>query len=168
MRRHGYNAAATAPGAVADERDAAAAAPAPIDTVPRRAGRTARIRASISAVPGELRMLLAVAAVLGLAWAVAMAPFQGPDELEHFGYVQRLGETAKPPSASTGERSVSTEESEALQRLGFFSLRGVAAAREGWNPLEQREWERVERELPPSARDDGEGPNSAAKNPPLY
>jgi 4-amino-4-deoxy-L-arabinose transferase-like glycosyltransferase len=139
------------------------------DPVPARgAGRWWRVRSAVRATPTELRVLLAVAAILGLAWAIAMAPFLGPDELEHFGYAQRLAETGKPPSATTGKRSVSTEESEALQRLELFTLRGVAAAREGWNPLEQREWARVERTLPASARDDGEGPNSAAKNPPLY
>jgi 4-amino-4-deoxy-L-arabinose transferase-like glycosyltransferase len=37
-----------------------------------------------------------------------------------------------------------------------------------WSEPDQRRWARFERELAPSARSDGEGPNPAAKNPPLY
>jgi Dolichyl-phosphate-mannose-protein mannosyltransferase len=168
--RHGHNAATHTNPTVANvppEAQIAVGGERPPQTQ-RRAGRIRRARATLAATPGELRALLAVAAVLSLAWAIAMAPFQAPDELEHFGYAQRLAETGKRPSATSGRQSVSAEETEAVRRLSLFTLRGVAAAREGWNPVEQREWRRAQNALPPSARADGEGPNSAAKNPPLY
>jgi Predicted membrane protein (DUF2142) len=130
--------------------------------------RARRRRFALSAVPVELRVLLGVAAVLGVAWAIAMAPFQGPDELEHFGYAQRLAETGTRPNPTSGRQSVSTEETQALRTLDLFTLRGVLAAREGFNPVQQREWQRIEAGLPARARRDGAGPNSAAKNPPLY
>jgi hypothetical protein len=130
--------------------------------------RARQRRFALVAVPAELRALLAIAAVLGIAWAIAMAPFQGPAELEHFGYVQRLAETGTRPNPTSGRQSVSTEETKALRTLDLFTLRGVLAAREGFNPVQQREWERIEAGLPARARRDGVGPNSAAKNPPLY
>jgi hypothetical protein len=172
VRPHRDTVAAPASGAIVPAREPAATRPAGVDGDRRPAqpspGRLRRARAALAAIPAELGVLVGVATVLAVAWAIAMAPFQGPDELEHFGYVQRLGETAKPPSASSGRQSVSTEESEALRTLDLFTLRGVAAAREGFNAVQQREWERIEAGLPAGARGDGEGPNSAAKNPPLY
>jgi 4-amino-4-deoxy-L-arabinose transferase-like glycosyltransferase len=119
-------------------------------------------------VPTELRAVLAVAALLAVAWTIAMAPFQGADELEHFGYVQRLGETGRPPSPTTGTRAISSAERQAVDRLNLFSLRGIAGAREAWNPIDQRDWTRIERGLGDDAYADGDGPNPAAKNPPLY
>jgi Dolichyl-phosphate-mannose-protein mannosyltransferase len=145
---------------------------APADTASSPgATRTPRRRISLArlaAVPVELRIMLALAGLLAVAWAVALAPFQAPDEIEHFGYVQRLAETGSPPSATTGSRAISSEESTAVSYLGFFSLRGVLDAREAWNPQEQREWSRMERRMAPDARSNGAGPNPAARNPPLY
>ena len=41
-------------------------------------------------VPLPLALLLAVAALLVLAWTFTTTPLQGPDEPEHFGYAQQL------------------------------------------------------------------------------
>jgi 4-amino-4-deoxy-L-arabinose transferase-like glycosyltransferase len=133
------------------------------DATPRRR-RLRRLRA----LPPELWALLGVTALLALAWTVAMAPFQPPDEVEHFAYAQRLAETGTRPSPDAGPSGLSTEQSAAVGYLNLLSLRGIPTAREADNPLEQRAWARLERGLPAGARADGAGPNPAARNPPLY
>lgn len=138
---------------------------------PRAIGRGSRALAvRVRAVPRPLALLLAVSAVLGLAWAVVMPPFQGPDESDHFAYVQHLAETGSPPSSdrAVGSGSYSTEETKALALLGLRGSLANPAARPVWSAAEQRQWEAVERSLPAGARGDGGGPNPAAKNPPAY
>jgi hypothetical protein len=130
--------------------------------------RLRRPLAAVTNAPRPLLALLATAFVLAIAWGIALAPFQGPDESDHFGYAQHLAETGKPPSVTAGTGSVSTEENTALAYLNLLSLRGVSTAREAWTPAEQQDWNRREKALPPTARDDGLGPNPLAKNPPLY
>jgi hypothetical protein len=124
--------------------------------------------AAVRSTPAPLVALLATASVLTLAWGIAIAPFQGPDESDHFGYAQQLAETRHTPSASTGNGSVSSEENTALGYLNLLALRGIAQGREAWTPAEQAQYHRMVAALPPSARKDGNGPNPLGKNPPLY
>ena len=42
--------------------------------------------------PAALIALLAVVAIVGVAWALVTPAFQAPDENSHFGYVQTLAE----------------------------------------------------------------------------
>jgi 4-amino-4-deoxy-L-arabinose transferase-like glycosyltransferase len=134
------------------------------------AHRSRTLAVRIRRTPAPLALLLAVTAVLGLAWSVVMPPFQGPDESEHFAHVQHLAETASAPSSTTyaGAGSHSTEERGALDLLGLRATLANPSARPMWSELDQRRWERFERELPSNGRADGEGLNPAAKNPPLY
>ncbi|MBS1868508.1 MAG: DUF2142 domain-containing protein [Actinobacteria bacterium] len=129
-----------------------------------------RVAARVRATPAPLALLLVVSALLGTTWAVALPPLQGPDEAEHFAYVQHLAETGSPPSSSTpgGVGTYATEELRALDQLGLRAMLANPFARPMWSAADQQRWARFERTLPPGARSDGDGPNFAAKNPPLY
>jgi 4-amino-4-deoxy-L-arabinose transferase-like glycosyltransferase len=117
-----------------------------------------------------LALLLVATALLGVAWAALVPPFQGPDENDHFAYVQHLAETGSAPSSTTysGAGSHSTEETRALDSLGLRALMGNSGARPMWGATDQRRWSDFERTLPSAARGDGDGANPIAKNPPLY
>ena len=120
-------------------------------------------------VPRPLAALLAVATVQVVAWILVVPPFQAPDEEAHFAYVQHLAETGKPPNRYTGSgRSHSTEQGEAMKWADLLVLRGVLPARPGWTEAEEQSWREVEGSLPEEASADGDGPNSAGQNPPLY
>jgi len=117
-----------------------------------------------------LALLLIATALIGVAWAALVPPFQGPDESDHFAYVQHLAETGSAPSSTTysGAGSHSTEEQRALDTLGLRALMGNPGARPFWGAVDQRRWAAFEQTLPASARADGDGANPIAKNPPLY
>ncbi|HEV7772188.1 MAG TPA: DUF2142 domain-containing protein [Conexibacter sp.] len=139
--------------------------------VPRAiAHRSRALAGRVHRTPAPLALLLAVTAVLGLAWAVVMPPFQGPDESDHFAYVQHLAETGSAPSSTvfSGAGSYSTEQGEALSALGLRATLANPTARPMWSTLDQQRWERFERMLPQNGRSDGEGADPAAKNPPAY
>ncbi len=128
----------------------------------------ARLRARVRATPAPLALLLGVAAVLAVAWNIALPAFQGPDEAGHFAYVQHLAESGSLPSSSAGNAPNSTAEHELLIALGLQPLIGDLSARPAWSRADLERWERIERSLPPGASANGEGPNPLAKNPPLY
>ncbi|HEX7292239.1 MAG TPA: DUF2142 domain-containing protein [Conexibacter sp.] len=139
--------------------------------VPRALARAGRgVAERLRATPAPLALLLAVTAVIGSAWALVLPPLQGPDEAEHFAYVQHLAETGSPPSSSafTGAGTYATEELRALDQLGLRAMLANPYARPMWGAADARDWTRFEHALPPNARSDGEGANFAAKNPPLY
>jgi hypothetical protein len=120
-------------------------------------------------IPRPLAALLAVATIQVVAWILVLPPFQGPDEEAHFAYVQYLAETGKKPDRYAGSgRSYSTEEGEAMKWANLLVLRGVLAARPDWTPAAERRWREVEASLPAGRSSDGDGPNAAGQNPPLY
>ena len=53
-------------------------------------------------VPGPLALLLVVATIVALGWIVLMPPLQGPDEVSHFTYVQRIYEDHTIPWTPRG------------------------------------------------------------------
>jgi 4-amino-4-deoxy-L-arabinose transferase-like glycosyltransferase len=134
--------------------------------------RLAGLRAGAAragAIPRPLAVLLVLAAIHVVAWAMVLPPFQGPDEDAHFAYTQQLAETGSTPAESGGNgKNRSTEQDEAMRWGNLFSLRGVLDARPAWSDAETRTWDEVEADLPGSASADGEGPNAVAQNPPLY
>ena len=75
-------------------------------------------------VPRPLALLLAVAALLVLAWTFTTTPFQGPDEPEHFGYAQQLAETGHRPTVVEGTRPKSTQVLTALDLIQPEPARG--------------------------------------------
>lgn len=131
---------------------------------------TARVLARVRATPRPLALLLATTGVVALAWAIVLPPFQGPDESEHFAYVQHLAETGHAPSPArySGAGSHSTEQTRAMDDLGLRVLMGTLGARPSWSEADQAPWRRFEQTLPDWARKDGDGANPVGKNPPLY
>jgi 4-amino-4-deoxy-L-arabinose transferase-like glycosyltransferase len=115
--------------------------------------------------PRPLALLLAVAALLTVAWAFTTTPLQGPDEPAHFSYTQYLAEKGRAPSVSSGDMPDSAQTGAAIAMFNLDQLPGVADARPAWTKLEERRYDAV---LDPAAQDDGAGPNPIAKNPPLY
>lgn len=116
-------------------------------------------------VPRQLALLLAVSALLSIAWTFATAPFQGPDEPAHFSYAQHLAETGQRPGVLEGNRPESSQTATALGMLNLDQLAGVSDARPAWSELEER---RAADTLDALGEEDGDGPNPLAKNPPLY
>src|SRR5690606_18539590 len=97
-----------------------------------------RARLRPSAIPRPLRGLLVAAFALSVAWTLATAPLQGPDEHNHLGYVQQLAETGSGPSFGPSRGgSWSTEQIEWQNWQNLLALIGIADARPGWNPAEE-------------------------------
>ncbi|HMJ03844.1 MAG TPA: DUF2142 domain-containing protein [Conexibacter sp.] len=128
------------------------------------------LRSARPRVPRPLVPLLVASLLLGVAWAAVVPPFQGPDENDHFAYVQQLAEAGSAPSPTrgSGAGSNSTQAQRALVDLGLLATMGNADARPAWGAAELERWSAFERALPASGRADGGGPNPIAKNPPLY
>jgi 4-amino-4-deoxy-L-arabinose transferase-like glycosyltransferase len=119
-------------------------------------------------IPRPLALLLAVAALLSVAWTFTLAPMQGPDEPEHFNYAQHLAETGKKPTPAGGDHPDSSSVFAALYLLGLDQLAGVSDARPSWSPLEERRFEDTVKDAGEEGEENGAGPNPLAKNPPLY
>ena len=113
-----------------------------------------------------LAVLLVLSALLGVGWTAATAPFNGPDEVAHFAYVQHLAETGDGPQRGSGSGPQSSEVSGALGELGLYPIVGHLEARPTWDNVDA-----LERRLdaaPDRVRKDGSGPNPAGNYPPLY
>ena len=126
------------------------------------------MRRRFRAIPRALLVIEAVAAIQVLAWSLALAPLQGPDEVWHVAYVQHLAETGDAPMRDAGRAPYSSEEGLLLRDLDLIPAIGVPGAKPAWSPVDREAWERAQAELPGAARDNGEGPNPIAQNPPLY
>jgi 4-amino-4-deoxy-L-arabinose transferase-like glycosyltransferase len=135
----------------------------------RRFPRPSAFGARLRRVPLPLALLLAVAAVLSASWSLATAPLQGPDETDHVGYIEHLAETGSIPSATTGTGGAfGGDEDLALQAGGYLRLLQNRQVRPPWSTEAERRFRAAEDALPADARKTGAGPNSVAKNPPLY
>ncbi len=126
------------------------------------------MRALATAAPVPLRILLAVALVLSLAWIAFSPTDQGPDESQHFAYVQHLAETGHRPGFVSGGQPLSTEQATAINTFGLLPLLGNAAARPTAGPVTRGEWRRASATFTKAQRSDGNGPNGQAQNPILY
>ncbi len=126
-------------------------------------------------VPIPLLAVLAVVIVEGLAWSIAVPALQGPDEGDHFAYVQRIVDADDIPWLRGSDLGylrgnplgVSEEQSTAWVWAGLEPLRGNRAARPLWTPSDERIWREADAELGPDARSSGIGV-PAMRNPPLY
>ncbi len=126
-----------------------------------------RLRTTLRRVPPPLALLLGAALVLSVAWSLATAPFQGPDEAEHFAYVEHLATTGHIPSAVGGRGPYALDEIVGLQQ-GYSRTLFNPLVRPPWSKLQERSWQAAEKALPAGARETGDGPTQVAKNPPLY
>src|SRR5262249_52607571 len=119
-------------------------------------------------MPRPLRWLLVAAVIEVLAWTVVTTPFQGPDESAHWAYTQYLAETGNKPSFAAGGGIVSQQTDGLFTGFNLYALKRNAAMRPSWPGWEVGYWQQFEQTLTPASRKNGSGPNSVAKNPPLY
>lgn len=126
-----------------------------------------------SRIPASLAVLLAVALVETLAWTFVMPPLQGPDEVGHFAYTQRIVEARSIPwraaggAPEAGTRPVSTEVERALLAAAILPSWGNPSGRPASTELEERRWDRAQEAVTSAERADG-GFTSSMVNPPAY
>lgn len=116
--------------------------------------------------PAGLVGLLAIVLTFGVVWALVVPPWQSPDEVAHFAYVQNLAENLALPG-QIGRSEVSSDQRVADDAVG--ASRGAfypQSAPPDWNPGDFRAYlTQGPTGLP---ADNGGGPNPASSNPPLY
>jgi len=110
--------------------------------------------------------------VAALLWSFAIPALQGPDEVGHFSYTQRVWEEPSIPWQPKGKRepnrpSVSSELTTAGIWAGLEMLAGNVAARPLWTEPDEEIYEAAAARLRPGSRTDA-GFTSALRNPPLY
>jgi 4-amino-4-deoxy-L-arabinose transferase-like glycosyltransferase len=128
--------------------------------------------AGLRRVPTPLLVLLAVCLVEALAWCIVLPPLQGPDEISHVAYVQKIGEAREIPWSIHGKPGdgglpYSTELGQAEFLTGVAPLYGNPSARPAGTRLDERLWNQEEARLGHGERSNG-GFTSALKNPPAY
>jgi hypothetical protein len=114
--------------------------------------------------------LFAIAAVNAGCWALITPVFQGPDEVDHFAYVQSLVERGEGPSHDPGSplQRWSGAENRALEDTSFFTDHQVGDTKPPWLASQQREYQRDVVILRPRAEDGGGYTTSAAHGPIYY
>lgn len=126
----------------------------------------------VPTIPRPLTLLLAISAVLTVAWSVGQPPFQGPDEVNHFAYTQRIVEQRDLPwrvlgSCRTCRATASTEVDTALVASGMLPLAGNLAMKDLNRAVDERAWARIRDALPADAAADG-GYQETMRNGPVY
>jgi hypothetical protein len=113
--------------------------------------------------------LFAIAAVNACCWALITPVFQGPDEIDHFAYVQSLVERGEGPSHAPGSplQRWSAAENLALKDTSFLTDHQVGDTRPPWLSFAQRDYRNAVARLHPR-RDDGGGYTTSAAHGPLY
>lgn len=122
--------------------------------------------------PRPLALLLAVAAVLHVAWSLAVPALQEPDESSHFSYVQLVAERHEIPwPGADGPRGdidrFSTEQAVAMIDGGLQQLLGNVAALPLRTEPDEDVWAARDAILDDDERRDIQ-PSSAFANPPAY
>ena len=129
----------------------------------------ARLRVRRLAPPSSLAVLLVIVLSVGLSWALVVPPWQSPDELAHFGFVQSLAENFailptlpahRRPRATSAPPTTPSEPS----RGAFWPT----PAPPDWRRSDYDAYLAAEHVAHPPSRSDGTGPSTATNNPPLY
>jgi hypothetical protein len=133
----------------------------------------AALRCVALAVAGQARHLarwiFAIAALNACCWALITPVFQGPDEVDHFAYVQSLAERGEKPSDDPASPLLrwSSAENLALEGTSFLTDHQVGDTRAPWLAIQQRDYTAQARSLDPS-RSDGGGYTTSAAHGPFY
>ncbi|HEX8052428.1 MAG TPA: DUF2142 domain-containing protein, partial [Thermoleophilaceae bacterium] len=117
-----------------------------------------------------LAPLLCAVAMVVVAWALFVPPFQVPDESGHFSYVQSLAENGERPvggPAFGGPPRFSSEERWALSLSGAQRSFGDTGFDPAWDEASEAGWDRVDGELRPD-RGDIAAAGAQARHSPLY
>ena len=119
----------------------------------------------VRSIPLPLALILVVALVHALAWAVLTPTLNGPDEIAHAAYIQQLAETGHGPDRDHGAGSQSTQ----LSRLMFEgNLSPILGHPDGRPSPGIPALVKALDKLPHDQRSNGTGPNAVGNNPPLY
>lgn len=118
-------------------------------------------------IPRALAALLGATAILGVTWSLVVPPFQTPDENWHVAYLQTIAEQGKLPGIE-GRPVFSTEQQLGLDAANSEQTQAILMTKPEWSPEAYKRFRDRDARLPPSARDDGGGPNFAQSNPPLF
>jgi hypothetical protein len=140
-----------------------------------QAARGARPGAAVvrRRVPRPLLVLALVAVVEAVTWTAVMPPLQGPDEVSHFAYTQKIVEAhtipwhavgAAPPE---GNQPYSTELVGALLTAGIGPSWGNPTGRPAGTEVDERMWDRLRRGYATADRANGLFTPSM-RNPPAY
>jgi len=116
-------------------------------------------------LPRVAWLCAAVAVLNGLVWSVVTPPFQVPDEISHFAYVQYLAETGDAPRHVAGSY-MSEEQTVALERIGFFRTVGQPLNRPAWTEAEAEDLDAALAQAPDRVSDGSS--STAVNNPPFY
>jgi hypothetical protein len=113
--------------------------------------------------------LFAIAALNACCWALITPPFQAPDEVDHFAYVQSLVERGRGPSHDEGSplKRWSSAESTALEGIDFSTDHQLGDSNPPWSAAEQDAYRHRAASLKPS-QGDGGGYSTSAVHGPLY
>jgi Predicted membrane protein (DUF2142) len=131
------------------------------------------LRCLALALAGRGRRLAAwlflIAAVNACCWALITPPFQGPDEVDHFAYVQSLVERGEGPSDDPVSplQRWSGAEGLALQDMSFPTDHQVGDTRPPWLASQQSAYRGDVSRFHPR-QDDGGGYTTSAAHGPLY
>jgi hypothetical protein len=118
--------------------------------------------------PGPLAALLGIVTVVGLCWALAVPPWQSPDELSHYAYVESLATGFRLPG-NAHRRIFSNDETIAIEQAGASTgAYYPAALPPSWNRADYEAYLHSDATRSFANRVDGAGPSSASGNPPFY
>jgi len=118
--------------------------------------------------PAALVALLGIVGVLGVCWALIVPPWQSPDELSHYAYVESIATRFALPG--NPHRAIfSSDETVAIQAVGA-SLGAFYpdALPPSWSRADYTSYLHNQASRSVAARENGGGPSSASGNPPLY
>jgi 4-amino-4-deoxy-L-arabinose transferase-like glycosyltransferase len=118
-------------------------------------------------IPAALCWVLFAVGLAGVTWALAVPPWQVPDEDAHFAYAQTIAELHRRP-VDNGRPEESTEQRLAERASGFRGSYQRVEAKPQWSPPAEARWAREDAALGPEARRDGGGKNAARNNPPTF
>ncbi len=113
--------------------------------------------------------LFAIAAVNFACWALITPPFQAPDEVDHFAYVQSVVERGESPTPNTAVPldRWSSAESLALESTAFLTDHEVDDTGLPWTSLAEARYRELHATEHPPANNDG-GYSTSAVHGPLY
>jgi 4-amino-4-deoxy-L-arabinose transferase-like glycosyltransferase len=118
--------------------------------------------------PGPLAALLGIVMIVGLCWALTVPPWQSPDELSHYAYVESLATSFRLPG--NAHRAIfSSDQTIAINQVdasnGAFHPRTVPPS---WTRGPYERYLHSSQTRTAAKRSNGGGPSSASGNPPLY
>jgi hypothetical protein len=121
---------------------------------------------AVGTIPSTAWACALIAFVNAACWSFIMPPFQVPDEVDHYAYVQQLAETGRLPN-SDAEGIYSSQEQRALQDLNYYEVREAPETHTISSEAEQRKLEQ-DLALPLSQQNNHGAAGVAASQPPLY